>query len=258
MISRLPSRIRAPLRFIRDAAARVSYSGFARWCPVCARSSRRFKPFGAGSREEAQCVHCNSLERHRFVWLYFQNRTDLFDGREKKFLHVAPEAALEPRLRERLGTNYITADIAATHVTIKMDITDVQYPDDTFDVIYCSHVLEHVQEDRRAMRELRRVLKPDGWAVLLVPIVGDITYEDPSITDRAGRLKAFGLEEHVRQYGRDYVGRLRESGFTVEVTEVADLYDRQQTIRMGIGGAAVGEIYYCTKRRSNKEVPACL
>lgn len=154
--------------------------------------------------------------------------------------------ALEPRLRERLGACYITADLAAPHADVKMDITNIEYPNDTFDVIYCSHVLEHIPEDRKAMRELRRVLKPDGWAVLLVPIAGDITYEDPSITDPAERLKAFGLENHVRQYGRDYVERLRECGFTVEVTEVSDLYDRAQTIRAGIGGE-VGEIYYCTK-----------
>lgn len=256
MIPRLPSWIKTPLRSVRDVAIRVSYFGFARWCPVCGRSSRRFRAFGGPpAREEAQCVHCHSLERHRFVWLYFQSQTDLFDRREKRVLHVAPETALEPLLRARLGTSYLTADIADPHVAVKMDITDIQYPDDSFDVIYCSHVLEHIPEDRKAMRELLRVLKPEGWAVLLVPIVGDTTYEDPSITDPAERLKAFGLEDHVRQYGRDYVERLREAGFTVRVIEAADLYDRRQVVRMGIGGA-VGEIYYCTKRGSDKrEVP---
>lgn len=143
--------------------------GRARWCPICHRSSRRFREFGrAVLRKEAQCIHCNSLERHRFVWLYFQERTDLLDGRQKKVLHVAPELCLEPLLKERLVRDYITADLEDPRAAVKMDLTDIQFPDDTFDVIYCSHVLEHVPEDRRAMRELRRVLKKGGWAILLV------------------------------------------------------------------------------------------
>lgn len=247
LISQLPSWVKAPLRPIRDMAKRASHYGYGRWCPVCHRSSRRFKVFGRGVlRKDAQCIHCNALERHRFVWLYFQHKTDLFDGRQKKILHIAPEASLEPLLKARLGANYITADIEDPRAAVKMDITQIQYPDDSFDVIYCSHVLEHVPEDRKAMRELRRVLKPGGWAILLVPVVGDHTYEDPSITDPAERLKAFGLEDHVRQYGRDYIDRLREAGFAVKMTEVADMYDRREATRMGLHGD-VGEIYFCTR-----------
>lgn len=245
IVSRLPAWAKAPLRPIRDLAVRASYFGFSRWCPVCKRFSRRFKSFGrAVLREDAQCIHCNALERHRFVWLYFERRTDLFDGRTKRVLHVAPEASLEALLRSRLGSSYITADIEDPEADVQMDITDIRYPDGTFDVIYCSHVLEHIPEDRKAMRELRRVLKPDGWAILLVPTVGDVTYEDPSITDPAERLKAFGLEDHVRQYGRDYADRLREAGFSVEVTEVADMYSPRDAARMGLHGD-VGEIYHC-------------
>ena len=193
------------------------------------------------------CVHCNSLERHRFVWLYFQEKTNLFDGRPKTVLHIAPELCLEPLLKARLGSSYVTADIDDPRASVKMDITDIQYPDDSFDVIYCSHVLEHVREDSKAMRELRRVLKPTVWAILLVPIVGEENYEDYSITGPAERLKHFGLEDHVRQYGRrGYVERLTSSGFTVKVTEVRDLYDQRDAVRMGLGGD-VGEIYYCTK-----------
>jgi ubiquinone/menaquinone biosynthesis C-methylase UbiE len=127
-----------------------------------------------------------------------------------------------------------------------MDITDIQYEDQSFDVIYCSHVLEHVQNDKKALRELFRVLKNDGWAILLVPITSETTVEDPSIVDPIERLRAFGQEDHVRKYGRDYVDRLREAGFTVEITKVDDLVCADEVVRMGLTPAS-GEVYHCTK-----------
>jgi ubiquinone/menaquinone biosynthesis C-methylase UbiE len=129
---------------------------------------------------------------------------------------------------------------------IKMDICDIQYPDRSFDVIYCSHVLEHVLDDKRAMREFFRVLNSNGWAILNVPISSEKTFEDSSIVDPKERLKAFGQEDHVRNYGPDYVERLRDSGFTVETTKVADLASSDEAVRMGLTQAS-GEIYYCTK-----------
>lgn len=248
LLARLPFWVKAPLYPVRERVVRASHYGFGRWCPVCKRSSRKFRSFGrAARRDEAKCIHCGSLERHRFVWLYFENETDLFDGRPKSVLHVAPERCLEPLLKRRLGASYVTADIDDPHASVRMDITNIEYPDDSFDVIYCSHVLEHIPDDVKAMRELRRVLKPDGWAILLVPTVGEENYEDYSITDPAERLEHFGLEDHVRQYGRTgFVRRLESAGFTVEVTEVADRYDERQAIRMGLRGH-VGEIYRCTK-----------
>jgi SAM-dependent methyltransferase len=147
-------------------------------------------------------MYCNSLERHRLVWLYFEKMTDLFDGAPKTMLHVAPEPMIQGLLKERLASGYLTADLFSPAAMVKMDITDIQYGDDTFDVIYCSHVLEHVPDDRRAMREFRRVLKPHGWAVLLVPIVISRTFEDPSITDPAERAKLFGQHDHVRIWPR--------------------------------------------------------
>jgi ubiquinone/menaquinone biosynthesis C-methylase UbiE len=108
----------------------------------------------------------------------------------------------------------MTADLHSPAM-VKMDITNIQFPDETFDVVYCSHVLEHVPDDRKAMREFYRVLKSNGWAVLLVPIIVEKTFEDPSIDKPKDRLRLFGQSDHVRKYGRDYVDRLRESGFSV-------------------------------------------
>ncbi len=127
-----------------------------------------------------------------------------------------------------------------------MDITNIEYPDQSFDVIYCSHVLEHVQDDKRAMREFFRVLKNNGWAILLVPITSEKTFEDPSIIEPLERLQAFGQENHVRRYGPDYVDRLCEAGFSVEVTKVNDLVQSNEAVKMGLTLAS-GEIYYCTK-----------
>lgn len=206
-------------------------------------------PFGKVPREDAQCVHCGALERHRFLWLFFEKKTDLFDGKPKKMLHVAPELCFESMFKERLGDNYLTADLFNPHAMVRMDICDIQYPDQSFDVIYCSHVLEHALDDRKAMREFFRVLKNNQWAILNVPITCEKTFEDSSIVDPGERLKAFGQEDHVRRYGPDYVERLRDSGFTVKITKVGDLANSDEAVRMGLTSAS-GEIYYCTKKCS--------
>lgn len=242
----LPDWAQAPLRRVKHFAVALPYRGANRRCPVCGNSSRKFMRAGTTPRDDAYCVFCGALERHRFVWLYMQTKTDLFDGRRKRVLHVAPEPCLEPRLRAQLGDGYLTADLFSQQVMVKMDVTDIQYPDGSFDVIYCSHVLEHVVDDKKALREFFRVLKPGGWAILLVPIEGETTVEDPSVTDPAERLRLFGQEDHVRRYGRDYQDRLAEAGFDVQVTTVRDMVAADQAVYMGLT-AVSGDVYYCTK-----------
>lgn len=160
-------------------------------------------------------------------------------------LHVAPERWLEIKFKEVIGQGYLTADLYNPKAMIKMDITDIQYPQQSFDYIYCNHVLEHVVEDVKAMTEFHRVLKSDGWAILLVPITNEKTYEDASIVDPKERLKAFGQSDHVRKYGADYVDRLGEAGFTVDTIRVKDLVNDAQAIKMGL--PAHLKIFYCTK-----------
>ena len=176
------------------------------------------------------CPSCGSLERHRFVWLYFQRQTDLFDREFESVLHVAPEPCFLPRFLRLLGPGYLTADFLDDSVMERMDITDIGHEDGAFDVIYCSHVLEHVPDDRKAIQEFRRVLKQDGWAVIMVPITSESTYEDASIVDPKGRLKHFGQVDHVRRYGMDVQDRLEESGFSVTcVRPDAFLSEREQS-----------------------------
>ena len=188
---------------------------------------------------------CGAVERHRLTWRYFEMMTDLFDGRPKRMLHIAPEPFFEKPLRKRLGAGYLTADLYNPRAMVKMDITDIQYPNQTFDVVYCSHVLEHVPDDRRAIREFHRVLKEQGWALLLVPITTDRTFEDPSVTDPAKRLELFGQQDHVRRYGPDFVGRLEEAGFDVNVVNPKDFLREEEIARIGV--AEAGEIFFCTK-----------
>jgi SAM-dependent methyltransferase len=246
MSAALPEWAKKPLRPLRDLLRRLAYYGKRRFCPVCGSSSSRFERGGTPPREDALCVHCGALERHRLLWLFLSAKTALFERGSLRMLHVAPERSLEPKFRAQLGDQYLTADLLDPRAMVRMDITAIQYADQTFDAIYCSHVLEHVPDDRRAMREFFRVLKNDGWAILLVPITASATFEDPSITDPQERLRLFGQEDHVRAYGPDYVERLREAGFTVAITKVADLASAAEAARMGLTSAS-GEIYYCTK-----------
>jgi ubiquinone/menaquinone biosynthesis C-methylase UbiE len=125
-----------------------------------------------------------------------------------------------------------------------MDAEHLTFPDNSFDVIYCSHVLEHVPEDRKAMRELARVLKPTGWAVLAVPVIRDKTFEDPKITSPADRLRVYGQEDHVRAYGQDFADRLRESGFDVTVDPFARGLSEEMVQRYGLSRE---DIYFCRK-----------
>lgn len=229
-------------RFIK----RVAFYGNSRYCNICQKSWRTFLPEGNPVREQSRCPWCNSLERHRLTWEFFQRRTYLFDGQPKRVLHVAPERCFVSHLRRKLGMGYVTADLQ-NPADFQWDITAIPQPDASFDVIYCSHVLEHVYEDRKAMSEFYRVLKPGGWAVLNVPITDEVTFEDPSVTDPAERLRVFGQKDHVRRYGPDYVDRLREAGFQVETVYPRDLFSIDELERLTLNSAAAGEVFYCTK-----------
>ncbi len=235
-------------RLPRNLSRSVRYSGSQRHCPVCSRSARLFRPAGIVKRLDANCPFCGAMERHRLTWHYLEKNSDLFNGQAKAVLHVAPEPCFSGLLKRRLGSSYLTADLTDPKAMVRMDITAITYASDHFDVILCNHVLEHIPDDRLAMRELCRVLKPGGWALLLVPIVAELTEEDPSITEPKERLKQYGHEEHVRNYGRDYADRLRSCGFTVEVILPSALASTDECIRMGFTPAA-GEIYRCTKLR---------
>lgn len=250
-VRRVGSRARAIargwVRGSRSLARRAIYAGTRRQCPVCEHSARRFLPYGIVPRADARCPLCGSLERHRFVWLYLAQRTNLFDDRPKRVLHVAPEPCFAERFAKRIGSGYITADLQSAFAAESIDIEHIPHRDGSFDAVYCSHVLEHVSDDQRAMTEMRRVLKHDGWALILVPITADHTTEDPSITDPRERERVFGQRDHVRRYGRDFVQRLEHAGLGVTVVTVSQLVGSEDAVRLGLTAAA-GDIYYCRRK----------
>ena len=178
---------------------------------------KQYDIIGGGYRDQATCPICGSTERERLVHLFIRHRTDLLQ-RPARLLHVAPEPQLGRILQAAPMLDYLSADLYAEDVMVTMDITDIQYPEASFDAIICNHVLEHVLDDQRAMRELYRVLKPGGWAILQVPYSEQITIsvEDPAITTPEERARAFGQEDHVRIYAKaDYLARLARAGFRV-------------------------------------------
>lgn len=190
-------------------------------CPLCGTRSDSFLP-GGRDRPDVRCPGCGSLGRHRLVWLYLGLRTDLFTA-PHALLHLAPEAHLGTYLARQPTIDYLSADLDLSGAMVEMDITDIDRPDGSFDAVYASHVLEHVPDDRQAMAELRRILRPEGWALLAVPMWGPTTREDPSATEPAERLAQFGQHDHVRMYGHDgeFERRLEAAGFTVTVERFA-------------------------------------
>jgi len=173
---------------------------------------------GGGYRLNATCPSCYSFDRERLIYLYLKRKTNVFSER-LKMLHVAPELNLQKVLKARPNIDYVSIDMDSKAAMVQMDITNIQYEKDCFDVIICNHVLEHIPNDRRAMSELYRILKPRGWSILQVPISLSLreTYEDPKVETPAERERVFGQSDHVRIYARDYKQRLESVGFAVEV-----------------------------------------
>ena len=217
---------------------------YRNYCPVCQNWVRSFEPFGIVNRPDAICPICGSLERQRGVWYFFEHKTNLFDRSPKSMLHIAPEKEFSRRLRRVSVLAYLSADLNDPEAMVKMDITDIPYPNNTFDVIYCSHVLEHVPDDRKAIRELFRVLKSDGWALLVVPITSEKTLEDPSVTDSMERLRLFGQEDHIRRYGPDFINRLEEAGFSIRSYTEAEIVGEEN---INMYGVTESPLFFCTK-----------
>lgn len=216
--------------------------------PIDGRTYKKLLPYGykGRQRENALAPATLSLERHRLLWLYLKRDSDFFTA-PHKMLHVAPEQCFYGRFRQMKNLDYLTADIDSPLADVKMDIHDIQYPDDSFDVILCNHVLEHVDDDQQCMRELRRVLKPGGLAIMQVPFDRKIakTDEDPSITDPEERIRRFGQYDHVRIYGPDYKDRLENAGFTVTVVDYQSQMPAEEYKRYAL---MPGEkLYVCSK-----------
>ena len=257
-------RRRLRRRLLSTPLSYLVYFGLRYKCPFCRGYFRKFLPcgekhsvlkdanvVGAGHRFNCRCPRCGSRDKERLLYLYLVNETSVFDE-HVRLLHIAPEKNLRKKLKKNRNLDYLTADINREDVMVKMDITDIQYGENSFDAIICCHVLEHVSDDRKAMSELYRTLKPGGWAILQVPISLSLsnTFEDASITTPEGREKAFGQADHVRLHARDYKDRLEQVGFAVEEFKwtTSNKYYGGSTNRYGLNE---DEVVYCASKPKN-------
>ncbi|MFT7287637.1 MAG: putative SAM-dependent methyltransferase [Halieaceae bacterium] len=231
----------------------ILHRGDAVHCPVCSHDFARFLPAGSGDRgrEAAVCPLCRSRERDRLSWLFLRERQETLLRRHMQFLHIAPEPRLSEFFSEAIGEGYITADLMRRDVMVCLDMQDMVYPNETMDALYSSHVLQDVPNDRKAIAECYRVLRPGGWAVLNVPLFAAATQE----STLPGNVRASWdkrPDEHVRDYGPDYTDRLEEAGFVTEVFAVEDLEpDPLLRERMGISGPRTGYVHFVRKPESN-------
>lgn len=207
------------------------YIGKGKECPLCGCRRRKFLPYGyVTQRDNALCPNCLALERHRTLWLWLLRESDIGRGAVAlpRLLHVAPEVALMrkfSRIYAKQPADYVTADLESPLADLHFDIQHIPLEDESFDVVICNHIMEHVEDDRLAMHEIMRIMRKGGWGVILSPVdlQRDKTFEDDTITDEAERTRIFGQYDHRRIYGRDYAERLREAGFEVYECDYANL-----------------------------------
>ena len=204
--------------------------------PIDGKSYRKFLPYGYGKqRPNALSPGTLSLERHRQMWLYLQNETNFFTHK-LKVLHIAPEQEFLRKFKKMKNLEYTSADLFSPIVDVKADILDLPFEDNTYDVIICNHVLEHIVDDRKAMSELYRVMKSGGWGIVQVPMKNSLekTYEDFTIIDPKERQKHFGQYDHVRWYGMDYFDRLKSVGFDADINFYSQKFSEADIKRFGL------------------------
>lgn len=181
----------------------------------------KYKVAGGGYKKNVQCPNCFSVDRSRLLYLFFQLRTDVYK-KKTSILHISPNKEIARVLKGDTITQVVGSIEPEMYQEFNARYLDVQkldIPDASQDVVICCHVIEHVDNDDEAMREIYRVLKPGGFAVLQVPLALNLdkTIEDKTLaTDKERKLK-FGQVDHVRLYGLDYLDKLRAAGFRVDL-----------------------------------------
>ncbi len=226
LVRKIPRPILIRFSYLFSGIISVFYRGNNVECPICNSSFRKFLPYGPKGMNNRLCPKCLSLERHRLIWLYLKQKTNFFEA-NLKLLHIAPEQTFLDKFKKLQNLDYTTADLESPIADVKMDIRNMPFEDNSFDVLLCNHVLEHIDDEQKAISEIRRVLKKGGWAILQVPLDNSLetTYEDFSITDPKEREKHFGQYDHVRLYGRDYGDRLAKSGLHIDANNFVSELD---------------------------------
>ncbi len=245
----LPVALLGPALDIYGRLNSLLYAGSNVSCPCCGGSFRRFKAYGASRRPGAMCPRCRSFERHRLLWLYLRRETRIFTS-HMVVLHFAPEYWFRKAFKELTNLEYVTADIDSPLADIRTDITAIDSQDGRFDAVICVHVLEHVVDDRRALGEIMRVLKPGAWALIMVPVDrGRETTLEGVAGSPSERLALHGKSDHVRTYGRDVGERLEAAGFEVTREPYAERLGPEASREYGLSTAT--DIYLCVKPAGN-------
>jgi len=223
LINTVPRPWLIRLSYIFRIFAPLVYKGNKVECPVCEKSFRKFLSYGSdvAHRENILCPYDLTLERHRVMWLYLKGHTDFFTKPDLKVMHIAPEQCFHGRFKKQKNLDYTTGDLMSPIADLHFDLHDIPLKDNTYEVIFCNHVMEHVKDDLQCMKELYRIMKPGGWGIMQVPIDASRTetYEDWTITDPKEREKHFWQYDHVRLYGLNYPKRLEEAGFKVDIID---------------------------------------
>ncbi len=222
--------------------------------PIDGKRFKTFLPYGyVKQRHNVLSPSTLSLERHRLLWLYLKTETDFFVDNEKtalsqrkKVLHFAPEQCFLKRFKNLKHLDYTTTDLLSPIADVKADICNLPFENNSYDIILCNHVLEHVPDDTTAMQELYRVMKPGGFGIFQIPqdLNRDTTFEDNSITDKAERVRIFGQYDHVRVYGKDYFNKLRSVGFKVEEIDYTSKLDTETIIKYCLAKGEIIPVVY--------------
>ncbi|HQQ94432.1 MAG TPA: methyltransferase domain-containing protein [Bacteroidia bacterium] len=229
--------------------APILYYGKRYVDPISGKSYRKFLPYGYGGRAKrsnALCPGSLSLERHRLLWMYLKAKTDFFT-KPHKMLHIAPEQCFYKRFRKQSNLNYTTGDYNSPIADIHFDLHNAPFPDNSFDVIFCNHVLEHVEDAERCMSELYRIMASDGWGIFQVPLDTSrhTTLEDKSIVSPEEREKYYWQKDHLRLFGLDYKEKLEKAGFKVKVDDYVNTLSAEEQDRYRLPAGEM--IYFCTK-----------
>ena len=237
---------------IRTLAIRIRGNIFLRGhtfgCNICEKNFRKMLPHGNIPRPNAKCPNCLSLERTRVLWFYIKN--EVFNTNSNlKVLHFAPEYGLKKKFKEHKEIEYHNVDINSDLADEVEDITNLSYPNESFDLVLCSHVLGHVPDEFKAIYELHRVLKPTGQALVMTIIDKTIykTFEDERITKEEDRLLYYSEPDLVRIHGNDFSERLARCGFKVTSIDYRKELGSQKELYYNLGDGTREIIFRCTK-----------
>lgn len=227
----------------------MRYRGDAVMCNCCGGKFSQFLPYGNVKRADAVCPRCNALERNRVLWHFLNNELKISE-KKWKVLHFAPEKTIELQLKKRSNLEYFGADLNPQLADYVVDITKIPFDDNTFDLIICAHVLGHVPDEGLGIRELKRVLKPSGLAIVMTVINLDnpTTYENPAVQTPAEKLAHYGEDDLVRLHGRDFGDRLTAQGFKVEAVDYRLQFSEADRRKYGLGSGEREVLFLCRKK----------